>query len=58
MTSRKMKIMTVKTVIMLQKQLQTSQKLVTREMLMVPLTKCLTVTVIVSLVAKVQNWIE
>ena len=58
MTSRKMKIMTVKTVIRLQKQLQTSQKLVTREMLMVPLTKCLTVTVIVSLVAKVQNWIE
>ena len=58
MTSRKMKILTVKTVIMLQKQLQTSQKLVTREMLMVPLMKCLTVTVIVSLVAKVQNWIE
>ena len=53
-----MKILTVKTVIMLQKQLQTSQKLVTREMLMVPLMKCLTVTVIVSLVAKVQNWIE
>ena len=46
-----MPILTVKIMIMLQKQLQVNQTLVLREMLMVPVMKCLRVTVIVSF-----NW--